>query len=264
MIVDAHCHAGRGEGLTGPWDTRAHLDRYLHRARRAGIDRSVVFSVFHTDYVAANAAVARLVARHPCRLIGFACVHPRRDAGRVGAMVRRAVTAWRFRGIKVHRLDAAITREVCDAERRRRIHVLYDVVGLPHLAEMAAREYPDVDFVLPHLGSFSDRWSAHLQVIDMCARLPNVYADTSGVRGFDVVVEAVRRAGPRKIIFGSDGPQLHPALELQKIRLLRLSAADERQILGGTILRLLRRARIPGAGILEGAGLGPPGAGLVA
>jgi PqqA peptide cyclase len=33
MIVDCHCHAGDGDGFTGPWDTTAPLDRYLVRAR---------------------------------------------------------------------------------------------------------------------------------------------------------------------------------------------------------------------------------------
>jgi len=42
MIVDSHCHGGRGDGLTGPWDTAAPLGRYLQRADQAGIDRTVL------------------------------------------------------------------------------------------------------------------------------------------------------------------------------------------------------------------------------
>jgi hypothetical protein len=30
MIVGCHCHAGKGDGLTGPWDTRAPLGKYIH------------------------------------------------------------------------------------------------------------------------------------------------------------------------------------------------------------------------------------------
>ena len=29
MIIDCHCHAGLGDGFTGPWDTEARLGRYL-------------------------------------------------------------------------------------------------------------------------------------------------------------------------------------------------------------------------------------------
>ena len=32
MIIDCHCHAGKGDGLTGPWDTAAPLEKYLRWA----------------------------------------------------------------------------------------------------------------------------------------------------------------------------------------------------------------------------------------
>ena len=62
MIIDCHCHAGPGDGLTGPWDTSAPLDAYLRRAANAGVDRTVLFAAFHSDYAFANREVARLVA----------------------------------------------------------------------------------------------------------------------------------------------------------------------------------------------------------
>jgi hypothetical protein len=64
------------------------------------------------------------------------------------------------------------------------------------------------------------------------------------VRQFDYLVQALRRAGPRKLLFGSDGPWIHPGLELHKIRLLGLPAEQERLVLGGNVLRLLHRARV--------------------
>lgn len=242
MIVDGHCHAGRGDALTAPWNTAAPLTAYLRRARAAGIDRTVVFAAFHSDYRVANARVAEIVAANP-RLWGFACVNARADAGRIDELVGRAVRDWGFLGVKVHRHQAPITREVCEAARRWRVPVLYDVAGAAHTLEMIAPQYPDVSFIVPHLGSFADDWRAHLTVIDVLTRHPNVYADTSGVRRFDYLVRAVRRAGVGKLIFGSDGPWLHPGLELHKIRLLGLTPDDEAAVLGGTLTRLLRGAR---------------------
>jgi predicted TIM-barrel fold metal-dependent hydrolase len=239
LIIDGHCHAGSGERLTAPWNTAAPLAAYLRRARAAGIHRTVVFAPFAGDYAAANAEVARIVARHPGRLIGFACVHPHRDAGRVKELVGRAILQWRFRGIKVHRLDAPASREVCEAARDFGVPLLYDVAGRPELLEQAAPQYPQVTFLVPHLGSFADDWRAHQRLIDQPCRLPNVLADTSGVRRFDYLLQAVRRAGPARLVFGSDGPWLHPALELAKIRLLGLARAQEAQVLGGNLRRLL-------------------------
>jgi uncharacterized protein len=243
MIIDFHCHAGKGNAMTAPWNTDAPLDTYLQRAEEAGIDRTVVFPLFHDDYATANAEIAGLIARHPGRLIGFAFVHARRDQGRVRSMVERTVKLWGFHGIKVHGHEAMPTREVCETARAFRLPLLVDVAGKSSVVEMLAPEYRDVNFVVPHLGSFADDWRAHQQVIDQLVHHPNVYGDTSGVRRFDYIVQAVERAGPHKVLFGSDGPWLHPGVEIEKIRLLGLPRQQEDLILGGNAVRLLKRVR---------------------
>jgi len=245
VIIDCHCHAGKGDGLTGPWDTAAPLERYLRRAARAGISRTCVFAAFHSDYAVANAEVARIVASRPDRFYGFAFVHAARDRGRVHELVRLAVESHGFVGIKTHRYDARLTREVCEVARAFAVPVLYDQIGEVSVAELLATEYPDVPFIIPHMGSFSDDWRAQLALIDHLVRHPNIYADTAVVRRFDLLEQAVRRAGARKILFGSDGPWLHPAVELAKIRALRLLPADEQLVLGGNFLRLISRRRGP-------------------
>ena len=243
MIIDFHCHAGKGNAMTAPWNTDAPLGAYLRRARAAGIDRTVVFPLFHDNYDRANHELARLIAGRPARLIGFAFVHARRDQGRIMAMVKRAVTHWNFRGIKVHGHEAMPTREVCEAARAFRLPLLVDVAGKPSIIEMLAPEYRDVNFVVPHLGSFADDWRAHQQVVDQLVRHPNVYGDTSGVRRFDYLVQAVKRAGAHKIIYGSDGPWLHPGVEIEKVRLLGLPEPEQALILGGNAVQLLWGSR---------------------
>lgn len=244
MIIDCHCHAGKGDGLTGPWDTNAPLEKYMRRAAAAGIERTVLFAAFHSDYAVANREVARMVRSRPDRFYGFAFIHPLRDRGRVRAMITEAVTRHGFVGIKVHRHDAPITREVCEVAREFALPIIYDVVGEVSVVELLAEEYPEVAFIIPHQGSFSDDWRAQLALIDHLVRHPNVYADTSGIRRFDLLEQAVKRAGARKILFGSDGPWLHPGVELQKIKLLRLSPFEERLVCGKNFLRLIANVRM--------------------
>ena len=122
--------------------------------------------------------------------------------------------------------------------------VLYDVMGEASGIDLIAPEYPDVSFIVPHLGSFSDDWRAQRTVVDQLARHPNVHADTSGVRRFDLLVEAVAAGGPEKILFGTDGPWLHPGVELSKVYALGLPPAQEALVLGGNLLRLISRARV--------------------
>lgn len=243
MIVDSHCHAGKGDGLTGPWDTAAPLHNYLRRATAAGIDRTVLFPAFHSNYAVANREVARIMASRPGRFYGFAFVHPDRDRGRVFEMVKVAVEQYGFLGIKVHRHDGRITREICEVARAFSLPVLYDVMGEVSIVELIAREYPDVSFIIPHLGSFADDWRAQLVLIDHLVRHPNVYTDTSGIRRFDLLQEAVRRAGAVKILFGTDGPWLHPGVELVKVRVLGLPQHEEQIILSGNFLRLTAGVR---------------------
>jgi len=116
---------------------------------------------------------------------------------------------------------------------------------------LLAGEYPDVNVIIPHLGSFADDWRAQVALIDHLVRHPNIYTDTAGVRRFDILAQAVERAGARKILFGSDGPWLHPGTELAKVRALRLTRRDEALVLGGNFLRLIERAGSPGSAGIE-------------
>jgi predicted TIM-barrel fold metal-dependent hydrolase len=251
LLIDSHCHAGRGDGLTGPWDTDAPLRPYLAWADEAGIQRTVLFAAFHSDYAVANRQVAQLVRQHPERFYGFAFVHAQRDRGRVLDLVRTAVEEYGFVGIKLHRYDARISREVCDVARAFRLPVLYDVVGETSVVDLLATQYPDVNFIIPHLGSFSDDWRAQTALIDYLVRCPNIYTDTSGVRRFDILQRAVARAGASKFLFGSDGPWLHPGVELSKIYALHLDEVDFQKVTSGNLLRLIGRVR---SAVGEGVG----------
>jgi predicted TIM-barrel fold metal-dependent hydrolase len=219
------------------------MENYLKRAQAAGIHKTVIFSPFHSNYREANANTARIAAKYPDRFFCFAFVHSQRDKGKMQKLVEEAVRRWGFCGIKAHRMDGPATRELCETARMFRLPLLYDPMGETSIIDLLAPEYPDVNFIIPHLGSFADDWRAHLRVIDQISRFPNVYADTSGVRRFDYLVQAVNRAGAHKLLFGSDGPWLHPGLELHKIRLLHLPPQQEALILGRNLLQLLEKAR---------------------
>ncbi|HMP79363.1 MAG TPA: amidohydrolase family protein [Pirellulaceae bacterium] len=242
-IIDCHCHAGIGDGLTGPWDTAAPLTNYVSQSRRCGIEHTVLFACFHSDYSQANRDVARIVVQNRRRFSGFVFVNPERDRGRVESLVREMVIAAQFCGIKTHRYDGRITREICEVAHRWSLPVLFDVMGEVSVVDLIAPAYPRVNFIIPHLGSFADDWKAQKHMIDPLCRYKNVFTDTSGIRRFDLLEEAIRRAGPGKVLFGSDGPWLNPEVELAKIHALRLSPPAFRQVTRDNWLRLTRIAR---------------------
>lgn len=238
FIIDSHCHAGKGDGLTGPWDTDASLNEFMKWSEEAGVNKTVLFAAFHSNYTHANEKVALLVKKFPEKFFGYAFVHPERDKGNIFKMVETAVNEFNFCGIKCHRYDARITREICNVARSFRLPVLYDVMGEISQIELIAREYPDVNFIIPHLGSFADDWKAQQSFVDKLEKFSNVYTDTSGVRRFDLLKEAYERAGAAKILFGTDGPWLHPAVELSKVFALKCNKEEVQNILSGNFLRL--------------------------
>jgi predicted TIM-barrel fold metal-dependent hydrolase len=241
LVIDAHVHIGTGDGLHGPWDTAAPLSLYLRRARPAGIRGAVIMAPLTSDYPRANATIAHLVRSRP-GLLGYLFVNARTEAGTIQQRVAEAVGQG-FCGLKVHAHDARITREIAEAARRWQLPVLYDPAGDTATVEMVVRSYPDVAWVVPHLSSFADDWKAQCAFVDQLVRLPNLFTDTSGVRYFDLLEDAARRAGPAKVLFGSDGPFLHPAVELAKARALPLDADGMAQVLAGNVLRLTGPAR---------------------
>lgn len=252
-VVDAHCHAGTGQGLSHPSTTRADLGRYARRARAAGIGHSVLLAALGDDYRQGNAEVAALVRRDPARYTGFVFVNPDGDRGRVATVVGEAVAGGWCRGIKVHWHNGRITREVLAAAGRFRLPVLYDPRGDTTTVELVLRDYPQVALLVPHLGSFAGDWGAQVALVDKLRRHPNLFVDSSGVQYFDLLVDVVRHGGPDRLVFGSDGPFLHPGVELAKIRLLRLPREQEALVTGGTIRRLLGPRVRPAVSGISGA-----------
>ena len=89
------------------------------------------------------------------------CLSSAARQGRMLKMVRTAVENYGFVGIRSHSHDGRITREACEAARASPYPSLRcdrRSVGI----EFVAQEYPDVNFMIPHLRSFADDWKANL------------------------------------------------------------------------------------------------------
>jgi predicted TIM-barrel fold metal-dependent hydrolase len=236
-VIDAHCHAGKGELLTAPWSTYNDPEVILRHAEEAGIDKSIIFPVDNPTYEAANREIAAIVAKYPGKFIGFAKHDPVSEAGKVRQLLTREVRELGLKGLKLHKLP---TREVLDTVAALDIPVLFHPAKVADF-HMIASAYPRVNFIMAHLGSFaSASYAEHLAAIDVARRYPNVYLETSCVIHWRCLETAARELPPEKLIFGSDGPDADSRVELYKVRLLKLSAEHEAKVLGGNVLRLLR------------------------
>jgi len=249
-IIDAHCHAGRGvnygkndptsgfpqSGVPDPWTTYNDPQLTLRRAKEAGIDKTIIFPITNTTYQEANEEIGSYVRRWPDKFIGFAKHDGKTEAGKIRNMLQHEVRELGLRGLKLHGIP---TKEMVETAAELQIPILFHPPKVSDSLEVV-QSYPQVSFILAHLGSFASRdWKEHVRAIEAAKHLPNLYLDTSAVVFWQYLEQAARELPTEKLIFGSDGPLVDSRVELYKIRLLKLPQEKEQLILGGNIRRLL-------------------------
>jgi hypothetical protein len=242
IVIDAHCHAGKGlshgknDPASDPWTTFNDPTWTLRRADEAGIDKTIIFPINNRTYENANEEIASYVRRWPDKFIGFAKHDGKTEAGRIQDMLRREVQELGLRGLKLHGVPST---EMVETAAELKIPILYHPPAVRESLEVV-QSYPNVAFILAHLGCFASRdWREHVAAIEAAGRLANLYLDTSSVVFFEYLERAASELPAEKLIFGSDGPLVDSRVELYKIQLLKLPQAKEQLILSGNILRLL-------------------------
>jgi predicted TIM-barrel fold metal-dependent hydrolase len=159
----------------------------------------------------------------------------------------------RFRGIKLHPLldgyhpDDAMVHPVIEVIRERSlpalIHCGHPIFSLPWSIEELVRRFPDARIILGHMGHGN---IVYINAsIDVAARNPHVYLETSGMPMHTKIREAVERVGPDRVLFGSDAPFHHLTVELAKVRVSGLPEGAMDGVLGGNGQRLFFGDRIP-------------------
>lgn len=81
------------------------------------------------------------------------------------------------------------------------VHTADDEVASPmQVYEMACR-YPNLIFIMAHMGLGTDNKLA----VDLMEKVPNLYADTTWVP-VETTVEVIEKYGSERVMFGSDNP----------------------------------------------------------
>ena len=214
-------------------------EQVIEECQRAGIDRACVIPLRHPEYEAANRYVAEQCARHPDRLIGIAVHSPQREQGSLKKLLTTEIQSM---GMKAVRSDGPPTRELLDVARELGIPVIYypEGRGVAQSYHMIAGTYPEVTFILPHLGSYGGSWHLHMEALDLARRYPNVCIDTSAISVPPYLEMAVKEMPNERILFASCGPHLDARVAVESIRLLELPKKAHENVMGNNILRLLK------------------------
>ena len=220
MIIDSHAHIG--EMLNFKLSETVLLDsmeRYaidfclVSNVESSEVDHEQVLipSCSQHSQLKSNERVLKFVKQHPNRLGALIWVKPLLEA--VDASLEALIEENRavIYGLKVHPYHSRVAfddkRMIPYFELARKYqlpivtHTANDQYSTPlHVYEVAKR-YPDLNFVMVHLGLGTD----HELAIKLISKLPNLYGDTTWVNAKDTL-KAIKVCGVDKIMFGSDNP----------------------------------------------------------
>lgn len=262
MILDALTHVTPdGRWLAGDYD--ASEDRLLREMDDAAVERAVVVALAgHID----NDFVLAVHRRHPDRLVPGASIDPSRQATPRAAAraVRAALHGAPFPVLKLHpRLNRY------DLLDPRCLAVLEEVGGWPRppaiwvdtllyfqgarlrrppvdACQRVVGAFPELDFVLLHAGG-----PEALALAAAVRDCPRVTLDLSFTvhryRGSSLWTDLAYLAATfdRRLVFGSDFPEVSIGDALTDLRRLTEAVDDERRqrLMGGNLAAILERHR---------------------
>ena len=201
MIIDMLSHIGKRKGET------TTVEELIDLMDEAGVDKAMTCSQLeHID----NEYIAEAQQRYPDRILGFAVINPWAMDGEME--LEKCFSDYKFYGLKINalRFGFSIDRhslmdpffEICRKYNKAVVgHAMSDLFSLPAKWEEMARTFPEVNFVLAHIG-------IPLMVDDACKiakRNKNVYLNTA-VTFEPAVKQAIKIAGPEKVVLGTDAP----------------------------------------------------------
>jgi predicted TIM-barrel fold metal-dependent hydrolase len=244
LIIDSHVHLKHGDAERTEYSPEA----IVKIMDAVGIDLSVVFAMSTTTRHSVEMA-QEAIAKFPNRLIPYVYALPNYE-NRVLDEIDHALAKLDFKGIKIHAGECTLAEYVVDPvielAGKRGVPCLIDCAGDSGAIERMASNFPETNIIVAHLGRYLCNDSLLIdRFIGLAEVHHNIYLDVSGVILPGKIVEAVRRVGSKRVIFGTDGPHKAPdtatyaRTELDKIRKLGLGQADQGSILGGSIADLL-------------------------
>lgn len=262
--IDAHGHYGvyppsnpveRGNRLTCEFMSGSAREVAV-RAEECDVDWTVVSPLSglmprgtETDVAAGNAEAFRQIPRVP-GLLQYVIVNPLQP--KTYDQARMMLKSPWCVGIKIH------PEEHCYriADHGDALFKFFEDVDAPVMTHSGcpnslpaafvpfANRYPTVRLLLAHLGNGAgDKARPDLQVRAIhAAKHGNVWVDTSSARSIlpGLVEWAVKEIGAERLLFGSDTPLYHVALQRTRIEVAKIPTKAKRLILRDNALKFFR------------------------
>lgn len=220
MIIDTHVHVGTCLGF----DMRP--EHVLYSMEKYGIDFSIVSSGWGAEYDHQGRAIQKELQRSQnevfMEVVEFARAYPDKIGAAPWLKINSELPDDAFKAIlrenrdivyafKLHPFHSRVKPDDERLEPIYRLAAEYDLPIVSHTGGCeearslylyrAAKKHPELNFVMVHMDLGTDNKEA----IELLGKLSNLYGDTTWVP-VKSTLEAIRRWGSEKMLFGSDNP----------------------------------------------------------
>ncbi|NLY91958.1 MAG: amidohydrolase [Firmicutes bacterium] len=222
------------------------VETLLAEMDEAGVEKAIICAIgshLVINNEEGNDFISGVVKKHPDRFLGFASVNPWYGEKAVEEL-KRSITGLGLSGLKLHpvlqgfQANEKIVFPVIEEAIRLGvwiyIHSGTPVCSLPLQILELAQKYPEAKFIMGHMGGAD----FFLDVPEPCAKVSNVYLETSLTCHPVFVKEAIEKLGSERVMFGSDSPTSDMKTEIEKIKVLNLSDKELNNVLWRNAHRL--------------------------
>jgi predicted TIM-barrel fold metal-dependent hydrolase len=243
MIIDAHAHLGQWYFPTIDPDPAA----MSAGMRRLGIQRTILSSALAIvyDFREGNRLLDQAIRPYP-GLLAYVAVnlnYPAESLLQIDTYLRERERN-RFVGIKVHPLlcqrsfDCDEGLRIAEAAARWHVPILIHTFGStiesPRTVMRAAEKFPEVSFILAHMGGYN--WEEGIAV---AVQRPNTILEVcSTCTDPRKIRQAIQAVGPERVLFGTDSSLFLPEYMWGAMQDMDLSAEEYRLIMGENASRL--------------------------
>jgi hypothetical protein len=257
QVFDAHLHCPSNEtSQVWQWHpVTKTFEEFAAYLDRAGVQRGIINNVScqlaktPKEFIDGNREVARYVEKYRGRFLGACVVNPlfidealreiedcRKQLGFVwvGELCNYTVP-YQYTVKEFEQLVRQVVR----------LRMVLDVHTELEEMEFIIQKFPQATIVFPHFGD-SHEYEHIFKRIDLIAKNPNCYLDTSGY-GHDrvgMLEYAVKTIGPDRVLFGSDFSINCPATVLGRIQNAFLTDEQKQKILAGNLQALLKKIQL--------------------
>jgi uncharacterized protein len=251
FVFDSQVNLGFNNIL--PLQPEEFIDQWVNRMDIAKIDMALVigpWTLTPEEQKKINILVSNQIRRYPQKFIGLSRVSPfwgekALDEIKLGVDLG-------LRGVKLYSpghghfpIDSKLLDPIMGIISKNNlvlmIHTDVDSkVSHPLLGVRLAERFPEIPIILTHMGMNSD--STHF-IPDYVKNSKNVYLNTANTPNLpQFVYKTPMDIIPDRMLFGSDGPDSSPEVELKKVEVAEekygLTKIEKRKVLGQNAMRL--------------------------